>query len=545
MLKPRHQSLEILDSTFRDGRQQGGMNISLSNALKLIGLMDRAGYHVAELGFPVSDDFARELIFEAANLPLKQLQLAAFGRTRKPDEKAQDCPDLKAILACQVPIAVLVCKSRLLDVTEALKTTAKDNLLMISESVEFLAKAGLRVILDLELGIDAYLGRGNYGEPLSSEAGKASRQYFLQAAAAGFDSGAETLVVCDTTGGAAPDQVTGALNWLRSKLPKAKLGFHGHDDNGLAVANSRAAVLCGTEQIQGTVNGYGERCGNTNLTTLIPRLQLKDYLEVVGVEALALTTELSVKTALAFNREPSDRAAFVGRNAFKTFAGMHASAEGRTIGCYLPTKPELIGNNRSFGINAQSGASNVVMVAKYLGFELNQEQAGKLLRANQLMVSGGGFEASEISFLMACRRIVGHHRDYMEIRDFSTTTGKLHGKPFGKAEAEVRIGKIEEHTVAKGKGPVSALYAALKKAVIPHYKLLEEMHLEAYDLHAIDVPTEEGEAAVRVEAEFRLNDQRITTAGVSSDSTHAAMDAWSDAVQYFLWKLGNGNLHLE
>jgi len=537
--------IEILDSTFRDGRQQGGMNVSLSSALRLISLMDRAGYHVAELGFPVSDDFAKELISEAVKLPLKQLKLAAFGRTRKAGEKAENCPDLKAIVACKVPVAVLVCKSRLLDVIEALKVTPEENLLMIGESIEFLVQSGLRVILDLELGVDAYLGRGSYGQPLSPKENQASRQYLLQVATVGFESGADTLVVCDTTGGASPDQVVGNLNWLRSRLPAAKFGFHGHDDNGLAVANSRAAVLCGVKQIQGTINGYGERCGNANLTTLIPRLQLKDCLKVVSPEALALTTELSAKTALAFNREPSERAPFVGSSAFKTFAGMHASAEVRANGIYFQSQPELVGNSRCFGINAQSGVSNVIIVAKHLGVELSHNDADRLLKANRLMVYGGGFEASETSFLMACRRIIGHHRDYMEIMDFSTTTGKLHGKPFGKAEVEVRIGKISEHTVAKGKGPVSALYAALKKAVVPHYKMLENMHLKAYDLHAIDVPSEEGEATVRVEAEFRLDDLRITTAGVNSDSTHAAMDAWSDAVQYFLWKLRNDNLHLD
>lgn len=535
--------VQIFDSTYRDGRQQGGMDVSLSNALKNLILMDQCGTHIAELGFPVGDEFAKSLIAEAAKIKFKQMKVAAFGRTRKGSESVNDSADLRSIVSSGASVGVLVCKSRPLDVVEALKVSLQTNLDMVNDSIRHLIANGLEVVLDLELATDAYFGRGGFGQKLDDAAAKESRAYFFKVVEVGLAAGARTLVVCDTTGGSCPEEVYRIFTELVSLYPMARFGFHGHDDNGLAVANSRAAVMAGARQIQGTINGYGERCGNANLCTIIPRLQLKDGFELVSPESLACITELSYKTALGFNREPSDRAPFVGTNAFKTFAGMHASGENRTDGCYLQVDPFLVGNERLFGLNAQSGASNVIVLAKRLELELTAQQANRLLSEYALMVSGGGFAASEVSFWMACRRILGDHQDYLRVEDFSTQTGKINGKPFGKAEVQVFVGDHYEHTISKGEGPVGALYAALKKAVAPYYPDLSRMHLCSYDLHAIDVAAEEARAAVRVEAEFSLDDWRINTAGVSSDSTHAALLAWLDAVQWFLQKTGNGNLH--
>jgi 2-isopropylmalate synthase len=520
------------------------MRISLPKALEIVGLMAKAGFHMAELGFPAGNDFAKNLIAAAMKQELGGMKIAAFGRTRKPNEGVADCIDVKTILNLGVPQAVIVCKSRLLDVTETLHTSAAENLAMISDTVRYLKEQGVQVYLDLEFALDAYFGRREMGKSMTAYQRKRSRKYFQEVVRAGVKAGADCLVFCDTTGGAGPEEVTAIVEAFVRRHPGVCFGFHGHDNNGLATANSRAALLAGARHIQGTINGYGERCGNANLVTFVPRLQLKDGWSLVSAQALATYTDLSVRTALAFNRQPSDRAPFVGRYAYQTSAGMHAAGEDRLPGAYLDADPEAVGNQRSFVITRQSGVSNVMMVSKKVGMPLNRTQATELLQRFRLQIDGGAYEEGETSFIMACRRVAGKHADFFDVTEYRAESGKIHGRHYAKAEAKVKVGSGEPaHTIAEGKGPVDALLTALKKAVIPVYPAIGEVHLKGYKTVALDVEAEEGKAAVLVVATFSSDEEVWVTAGVSTDSNRAGKMAWDDAMHYFLWRKGNGNCH--
>lgn len=540
------RKVELLDTTFRDGMQHEKMSISLTDALKIVRRMAQVGFHVAELGFACANEFAQNLIQAALQEDLGQMQIAAFGRTRKPKEKVQDSVDVQAMLKLGMPVAVIVCKSRLMDVVNSLQTDQAENLAMIKDTVSYLKDQGLTVYLDLEHALDAYYGRGRFGELMDQAQKKTNYQHFLEVIEVGIQAGADCLVVCDTTGGASPEEVATIFNSLRELYPEVKFGFHGHNDNDLAVANSRAAVLSSACHIQGTINGYGERCGNLNLCSFVPRLQLKDSIPLVSSEALKQLTELSRKTALAFNRESSNRAPFVGVSAHFTSAGMHASSQDRDPGAYLQIHPELVGNEERVGISRQSGRANVALMAKKLGVPLNDSQLQEFMKRYSKMINADAFEASETSFILACRWVRGELKEYFEVMNYEVSTRRYFNEslPQAKAEVAVKVGKEVEHTVAFGNGPVDALVKALRKALRPFYPAIHQVHLVAYNLYALDVSEKETGAPVRVLAGFQSKEQRWETAGVSTDSNEAALMATVDGIQWFLYQEGNGNKHL-
>lgn len=519
--------VKLFDTTFRDGFQQGGdMQMSDDDALKTLRRLDEMGVHYAEIAFGGAHKFGADLIQAASKLSFGQLKLAVFGRTRKAKTAVKDHPDIQKILAAEVPVGVLVCKSRLVDVLKSLQTWPEENLAMIADSVQYLKSAGLEVILDLEHSMDAVCGRGGYGEKISEDDARLNLSYFWEVVDRGLVAGADSIVICDTTGGASPEEVAELFDRLTSDYPGVEFGFHGHNDNDLATANSRAAILHGARQIHLVINGHGERCGNSNACSLIPRLQLKDGIPLVTLEALQQITSLSRATANALNRDPSDRAPFVGNFAFGTMAGMHAAPEAedssgvrRNPGEYFQCQPEAVGNTPFIGVNRQSGASNIMAFSKAVGVPLNGAQAKEFGKRFKEIIEAGGFEISRTSFILACRQVCGDHQEFFQIGDFEVTSTCVSGLLRNKAEIRVSAnGQPEEHIVANGDGPVDALAKAFCKALGQFYPAIKQVHLGGFNLLALNVKEQETGALVRVLAEFTCNGCSWETVGVSTNS---------------------------
>lgn len=536
------KEVKILDTLFRDGMQQEDMEISLSNALCVVKKMADLGFHYGELGFAGSSDFVGQLIESALKEDLGQMKVAAFGRTRKLDENVEDSPDIKEIVRLGVPVAVIVCKSRLSDVYGDLCVSQSDNLEIISDTVKCLKSKGLEVILDLEHAVDAWFGRGNFGEIFCDEECEETRNHFTDIISEGIESGVDCFVVCDSNGGGSPEEIKEMFLYFKKHFTETEFGFHGHNDNELAVANSRAAILSGATHIQGTINGHGERCGNTNLCSFIPRVQVKDGIKMIPEEKLESLVKFSSEVAGHFAKDLDVRSAFVGRNAFTTFAGMHAASEGKSAGSYLQCRPEIVGNKIRIGINSQSGKSNIVLLAKQLGIEMSGDEADIFMRDCKDYINSGAFNLSEASFSLACHRAKGDCKDFFTVTRYHAGTERDNEteKSSGNAIIYVDIdGGIRRSLTdaAFGKGSFDALSQALKKTLIPFYPEIANVHLRDYSNKAVGVLKEETGALVRVLAKFSSNGSSWSTVGVSADQTDAALRAYVAGLRWFLFNL--------
>jgi 2-isopropylmalate synthase len=535
-MKKKKFRVEILDTTFRDGMQQEGMKMGLKESLRVIKKMAGLGLHYAELGFAGSHSSVTKRIEAAVAIKdeLYPMKLAAFGRTKE--------EDVEEIIRLGVPVAVLFCKSRLMDVRESLRISESENLAIIKDSIRHLKKKRIEVILDLEHSVDAWFGRGNFGEYFDKVEAEEHRAHFLGVVRTGIDTGVDCLVVCDTNGNATPEEVTEMITFLKNVFPGVSFGFHGHNDFELAVANSRAAVFAGADHIHGTINGYGERCGNANLCSLLPRLQLKDGIEIVSPENLKMLTSFSNLVASYFGQYFDKRSPAVGDNAATTLAGAHAASEGRSEGSYLPFHPELVGNKARIKINSQSGNSNVILLAKQLGIEMTDEEAIRLMSYYSDHIDSGAFNVSEESFYLACQHIKGLSPKFFKITEYEAgTRRKDEGQESsGSATMYVQIDNGSKEPLidtASGKGSFDALSRALHKALIPHYPEIADVHLLDYWNHAIGVLEEETGAPVVVLAKFSSNGDVWPMVGVSKDQTDAALRAYVAGLRWFLFNL--------
>src|SRR5579863_2791996 len=336
------------------------------------------------------------------------MRLALFGRTRAPGSRVEDWPDVEFMIRHKqrIPAAVVVVKLRLLDVERSLETTPEENLRMAFDTIACLQDHGLEVLVDLEHAMDASCGRREFGLPCDPDYRSRTLNHFHQIIAQCAGQQVSRIVVCDTTGGATPEEVAHVIGGLVRDYPAARFGFHGHTDRGFGVANARAAVLAGAVHIQGTLIGTGERCGNVNLTTVIGSMQLRGEAEFVSPESLRGLTSLAHAAYGAFSLDVPHGAPIVGSGAFGTWAGMHGSSERKNPGAYLWCDPARVGASPIIGVNAQSGRANVVLLSQQLGVPLNVAQAQALIDANQAMMEGGGYTASEVSFRLACLRVL-------------------------------------------------------------------------------------------------------------------------------------------
>ena len=533
--------VELFDTSLRDGLQQPNLDISVPNAVALLQHMGNFGVHLAEIGFAAANQFVTDLATRLQSVDTGATRLALFGRTRGRGSRVADWSDAQFMLRYKqrISIAVIVVKSRLLDVSKSLETTPEENLLMASDTIAYLQDHGIEVFVDLEHALDAAYGRCENG--LASSAADASRsiEYFHQLVAQCVQQKVSRIIACDTTGGATPEEVAELFTALTHTYPSARFGFHGHTDRGLGIANARAAILAGAVQIQGTLLGTGERCGNVNLTTVIGSMQLRGEAEFVTPESLTGLHALAYSACTAFGLEPPHGAPIIGPGAFGTWAGMHGSSERKNPGAYLWCDPARVGASPIIGVNGQSGRANIVLLSEALGVALNSEQAQAFLQVNQAMIEGGGFTASEVSFRLACMRILKTLQERFGVKswrvlDESDETGNR----YVQASMLLSIGDSAIATTrAEGSGPVDALTKAMRRELEKWYPALAQMRLGTFSVTALDVTAHDSAAHVRVTVSFNADGHEPwKTAGVSSDLNQAALMAILDGFHYWLLK---------
>lgn len=533
--------VELFDTSLRDGMQQPNLDVSVPNAVLLLQRMAGFGVHYAEIGFAGAHQFVTDLTAALGSVDTGAMKLALFGRTRGRGTKVQEWPDVQFMIRHRrrVPVAVVVVKSRLLDVTKSLETTPEEHLRMAWETIECLHDNGLEVIVDLEHAMDANCGRRENGLACDADFHARSVEYFHQLAEQCVKQQASRLVICDTTGGASPEEVAAVIGGLRERYAGAGFGFHGHTDRGLGIANTRAAILAGAVQVQGTLLGTGERCGNVNLTTVMGSMQLRGEAEFVAPASLAGLTSLAHAAYAAFGLEAPHGAPIVGTGAFGTWAGMHGSSERKNPGAYLWCDPARVGANPTIGVNRQSGKANVMLLSEALGVPLNSTQAQAFIDANTAMIEGGGFTASEVSFRLACMRVLRTLRNRFGIRSWRVFDESDEiGNRFVQAFMTLSIGESAVTTArAEGAGPVDALTKAMRRELEKWHPTLAAMRLGTFTVTALDVSAHDSAAHVRVTVSFHADGyEPWITAGVSSDMNQAALMAIVDGFDYWLMK---------
>jgi len=512
--------VEIYDTTLRDGTQMEGMSLSCDDKLRIADHLDSLGVTFIEGGWPGSNPKDVEFFNRAKDVAWKNVTIAAFGSTCRAQLRAEDDPQLKTLIAAETPVCTIFGKTWNMHVTDVLRTSLDENLRMVEESVAFLRQSGRRVIYDAEHFFDGY----------RSDAGYAIET--LRAAARG---GAETLVLCDTNGGSMPWEVEEMIKAVQEALPDARLGIHAHNDGECGVANSVAAIRAGARHVQGTINGYGERCGNANLCAIIPDLELKLGLQCVPEGGLKQLYDLAHFVAEIANLSPNDHAAYVGRSAFAHKGGVHVAAIRRHPESYEHVNPTLVGNESRVVVSELSGRSNVLSKAEELGLEVSSDSGGRVLeRIKELESKGFAYEAAEASVALLMAR---HQSDYdapFEVLDFQAGVGRRRGGGmFAEATVKVRIGDEVVHTAGEGNGPVSALDSALRKALRPFFPEVADMHLTDYKVRILDGRSGTG-ATTRVLIDSQSSYDTWSTVGASSNIIEASLQALVDSIEYGL-----------
>lgn len=533
------RKVELFDTSLRDGLQQPGLEISVPNAVMLLERMAEFGVHYAEIGFAGANQFVADLTNALGPVDTGAMKLALFGRSRGRGARVEEWPDVRFILRHRrrIPAAVIVVKSRLLDVERSLETTPEENLLMAWETIDCLQSHGLEVLVDLEHAMDASCGRRENGRLCEPDLRQRSLDYLHQLTEQCVTQNVSRIVICDTNGGASPEEVTHVFTTLTRNFPQARFAFHGHTDRGLGVANSRAAILAGAIQVQGTMIGTGERCGNVNLTTVAGAMQLRGEAEFVSPEALTGLTRLAHSAYSAFGLAPAHGVPIVGPGAFGTWAGMHGSSERKNPGAYLWCDPALVGATPTIGVSAQSGRANIMQLSESLGVPLNSVQAQALMDANRAMVEGGGYTASDVSFRLACMRTLGSLDNWFSVKGWRVfdESDEIGGR-FIQAFITLIIGDSTVATTrAEGAGPVDAITKALRRELEKWYPALAQMRLGTFTVTALDIEAHDSAAHVRVTASFNADGyEPWITAGVSSDFNQAALMAIMDGLHYWL-----------
>lgn len=512
----------IYDTTLRDGMQAEGISFSLADKLLIAHRLDEFGIDYIEGGYAVANPKEMEFFKQIAAKGLRHSRIVAFGNTRRADLKVQDDPSLAAILQCKAPAATLVGKTWDLHVTEVLRCSLEDNVVLCAESVAYLKKKGLEVIFDAEHFFDGY---------------KRNPEYSLKVIAAAAEAGADVIALCETNGGCLPQEVYEITSAVRKRLSGASLGIHCHNDSECAVANSLAAVNAGARQVQGTINGIGERTGNANLCSIIANLELKAGYKTVGPKKLAHLTELSRFVFEVANLPPVMNLPFVGASAFAHKAGLHVNALRKNKATYEHIDPTTVGNERRFLISELSGQSNVLAKLERHKLAEDKALAKKILEMVQdLENEGYQFEAAEGSFDLLVKKAMGTYRPGFELKKYHVNVERNgDGRLVTEATVKLTVDGKTEHVVSEGDGPVNALDAALRKSLEGFYPSLRDMHLVDYKVRVVNA--REGTAArVRVIIESSDMDGMFGTVGVSENVIDASWKALVDSVEYKLLK---------
>jgi 2-isopropylmalate synthase len=508
----------LYDTTLRDGTQRKGLSLSLEDKVRIARLLDAFGVTWIEGGWPGSNPKDAEFFRRIKAHPLQHARVTAFGSTRRAAVRAEDDTNLKALLDAQTPAVALVGKTWPLHVTHVLETTLEENLAMISDSIRWMKKNGREVIFDAEHFFDGY---------------RADPAYATRVVAAAAEAGADWVALCDTNGGSLPTWIRDVVSTVYAAVP-VKLGIHTHNDGELAVANALAAVDAGAVQVQGTINGYGERCGNCNLISLVPALQLKVGKTVVAPEKLRQLTELSRTVSEIANLMPDPHAAYVGMSAFAHKGGIHVAAVEKIPASYEHVPPEGVGNQRQIVISELSGRGNVRVRAQELGLQVKGMEASVLAKVKALEAKGFQFEAAEGSFELIVRRSESNYQAPFEILDVVVLSEQRRTpEMIAEAMVKVRVGTDVQQTAAEGTGPVHALDLALRKALLPFYPQLAHVRLADYKVRILD-PAEATHASTRVLIEAAHGEDRWGTVGCSQNIIEASAQALADSLELFL-----------
>jgi 2-isopropylmalate synthase len=518
--------LWIYDTTLRDGAQREGLSLTPDDKLRIAHQLDRLGIPFIEGGWPGANPKDVQFFWQLQEKPLKQAEVVAFCSTRRPGILAAEEPMFQPILAAGTRWVTLFGKSWDLHVTAGLQTTLDENLAMIRDSIEFLISQGRRVIYDAEHWFDGY---------------KQNPSYALQTLETAVAAGAQWLVLCDTNGGTLPheiQQIVGDVtaHWQNSSREVPPLGIHTHNDAEMAVANAIAAVMSGVRMVQGTINGYGERCGNANLCSAIANLQLKLGYDCIEERQLERLTETSRFVSEVVNLAPDDHAPFVGRSAFAHKGGIHVSAVQRDPRTYEHIAPECVGNQRRIVISDQAGLSNVLAKANSFGVELDKhDPIGRqiLQRLKVLESQGYQFEAAEASFDLLVREALGQRPQFFELIGFQVHSHQEHGESHALATVKLAVNGQNILEAAEGNGPVSALDAALRKALVNFYPEIAQFYLADYKVRIIDGGSGTS-AKTRVLVESGNGQRRWTTLGVSGNILDASYQAVVEGLEYGL-----------
>ncbi|MSQ15329.1 MAG: citramalate synthase [Dehalococcoidia bacterium] len=522
----------LYDTTLRDGAQMEGISYTAEDKLKIALKLDELGVHYIEGGWPGSNPKDAAFFERAKGVQFKNAVLVAFASTRRASIAVADDPSIRALVEAGTSHVCLVAKSWDIHVTHVLETTLEENLRMISDSVRYLKEHGRTVFLDAEHFFDGY---------------KANPGYALQCLRAAEEAGAECLVLCDTNGGAVTSEITEIVRVVKANTT-APLGIHVHNDCDLAVANSVAALEAGAVQVQGTVNGYGERCGNANLCSIIALLKLKYGVDCITDEQLARLTEISNFVTETANLSPNLHQPFVGSSAFTHKAGLHVSALGKLEDSYQHISPDLVGNHKRILVSELSGRANIVQKARELGIDMTMEGPevlDVLERVKQMENLGFQYDGAEASFELLVRRAKKEYRRPFELVDFIVLVEK-HRRPsalgngeeiLSEATVKVRVGDTVLHTAAEGNGPVNALDNALRKALLEFYPSLSVIKLLDYKVRILEGNEGTG-SQVRVLIESGDGVDTWWTVGSSANIMEASWLALVDSLEYWLLKKG-------
>jgi 2-isopropylmalate synthase len=522
-------AVDIYDTTLRDGSQQEGLSLTVDDKLRVAEQLDHLGVQYIEGGWPGANPKDAEFFRRAAGgeLNLRHATLVAFGSTRKAAGRAETDPVLADMLAAQTGVVCLVAKSAAWHVTETLRTSLSEAIDMVADSVGYLVGQGKRVFLDAEHFFDGF--RDNPG--FSTDV--------LRAAA---DSGAEVLVLCDTNGGTLPFEVERVVGEVRQSFSQPGIGCHFHNDSGCAVANSLVAVRMGATQVQGCINGYGERTGNADLTAAIPNLALKMGVQTIERDRLTLLTSVAHHIAEVVNIAPDPHQPFVGTSAFAHKAGLHTSAIARSRDAYEHIDPDSVGNGTRFVVSEMAGRSTIALKAEQLGLAIDDHAMATVVdQLKELEHRGYHFEVADGSLELLMRAATGWKQPFFTLESHRVITDlRDDGSFVTEATVKVLVGDDRVIATAEGNGPVNALDAAMRQAIGGAYPQLSRIHLTDYKVRVLDTSRGTG-AVTRVLIDSTDGERTWTTIGVSENVIEASWSALSDSLVFGLLQVGDGD----
>jgi len=525
------KKIAIYDTTLRDGTQAEEINLSTADKVRIAQRLADLGVDYIEGGWPGSNQTDRAFFQEIAGYDLGRARVAAFGSTHAPARTAETDPNLRALVDSGCPVATIFGKAWDLHVREALRVPLARNLELVGDSIAFLRGHFQEVFFDAEHFFDGYTANADYALAVLRRA---------------HEAGADTVVLCDTNGGCLPSDIRRMVRAVRKALPGVALGIHTHNDSETAVAAALEAVDCGAVHVQGTINGYGERCGNANLCSIIPNLELKGggRYRCLPEGALARLTEASAFVAEVCNLRPFMRQPFVGRSAFAHKGGIHVSAVLRNPETYEHVRPEAVGNRQRVLLSDLAGRSNILFMARRFGFELDKNDSAVmelLAEVKERESRGYEYSSAEASFELMFFRAMGLSKQYFKLLHFNVVDmlREDQAEPYSEATVRIKVGGQVEHTAATGHGQVNALDNAIRKALDRFYPAVRDMRLSDFKVRVLSGALRDtgGTASyVRVLIESQDKTHTWTTVGVSYDVIHASWEALVDSITYKLFK---------